>query len=375
LFSTLALAWFAQGTLAADSDWLCSTLAGNTTSPLAQSASGFLARAGQIYPSQLLGMVRASERIYLVNARDEGWSERVRQGLMELRLAEPDITAARRFHGAVSGAADVEIPAGEFVCLARARAGRHGLTLTGGGAMLLAPGRSVHLVDPYEPSIVVEVKAVGNEPLDFREILALSGRSGIYAGLAGKRAQPGASAAARRLDEAIVVALGPGGRLGELVITPRARDGDGKVEEKPAVTIVAAAPVVAPAPALPAVEAPPARVAQPETRADPAPAPPVAEVPPDRVVQADVPADPPLAKPVPPEAPAPVVVAVAEPVSVAAPVRAAARQAAGPLTGQSYEEYARTMRSLMALRRSGGVRSISELTYVHPAVEDLRAHR
>jgi hypothetical protein len=63
-------------------------------------------------------------------------------------------------------------------------------------------------------------------------------------------------------------------------------------------------------------------------------------------------------------------------VAVAAPARAPAAQAAArPGTGQSYEEYAKTMKTLLALRRSGSVRSISEMTYVHPAVEDLRARR
>lgn len=39
---------------------------------------------------------------------------------------------------------------------------------------------------------------------------------------------------------------------------------------------------------------------------------------------------------------------------------------------QSYQDYAKIMKTLMALRRSGGVRSISEMTYVHPAVELIR---
>lgn len=357
----------------AGGDWQCSTIGGRPVP--ARAASDFLERARQVYPSQLLGMVRSSERIYLVNARDDGWSERVRQGLMELRLAEPDITAARRFHSAVAGTADVEIPAGEFVCLARTRAGRHGLMLTGRGEMLLAPGKSVHLVDPHEPAIVVEVKAVGSEPLDFREILALSGRSGIYAGLAGRRAQPGAAAAVRRPGDAIVVALGPGGRLGEVVITPRAQDGGEKVEEKPATTTVAAAPAVVPVPALPAAKDPPVRVAQHDAQVVPTPAPPVVGEPVARVVKADVPTDPPLAKPLPPEAPVTIVAVVAEPASVAVPARAPAAQRTRPVAEQSYEEYAKAMKVLMALRRSGSVRSISEMTYVHPAVEDLRARR
>ncbi len=343
LVSALALVLCAQGGFAVGGDWQCFAPAGDTTPALRQSASSFLARAGQIYPSQLLGMVRSGGRAYLVNANDGGWGERVRLGLMELRLAEPDITAARRFQATVSGVADIEMPAGEFVCLARARASRHGLALNRDGAVLLAPGKSVHLVDPYEPTIVVEVKAVGAQPLDFREIFALSGRSGIYAGLAGARARPDVAVEERKPEGAIAVALGPAGRVnGEVVMTPRPQEPDGK--ESPVVLATAAAP--------PVVEAPPARAAA-----------------------AEVPAAPPPAKPLLPEIPAAVETEVAKPVLVASIVRAPVAQETRPAAGQSYEDYAKTMKSLLAVRRSGGVRSVSEMTYVHPAVENFRTMR
>ena len=62
---------------------------------------------------------------------------------------------------------------------------------------------------------------------------------------------------------------------------------------------------------------------------------------------------------------------------VRAPVVIAARvgpAAAGPQPAaeQSYADYAKVMKTLMALRRSDSVRSVSEMTYVHPAVEVLR---
>ena len=414
LIVAIAMALSAGAAGAADGDWQCSTIGGRPVP--ARAVSGFLDRALQIYRSQLLGIVRSGERIYLMNSSDEGWGERVRLGLMELRMAEPDITAARRFRGAVAGTPDVEVPAGEFVCLAHARAGRHGVTLTGRGDMLLAPGRLVHLVDPQEPGIVVVVRAFGGGPLDFREILAMSGRSGIYAGLAGRRAQPAATAAERRPGDAIVIALGPAGRLGEIVVMPRAQDGGERIEEKPAITTAAIvppiqAPVVALAPAPPAAGGPTARVVVPEVPVAatvmkplppeapatvviavaepvatvppveapvvaPASAPSIAAEPPVRVARAELSAAPPPAKPLPPEAPAAVVIAVAEPVAVAAPIRISAAQAAArPAVGQSYEDYSKAMKTLMALRRSGSVLSVSEMTYVHPAVEDLRARR
>src|SRR4029079_13108932 len=164
---------------------------------------------------------------------------------MELRLAEPDITAARRFQGAVSGTVAMEIPSGDYACVSRERAGRQGLALDGRGRMSLAAGKSVHLVDPREWSVVVEVKAVGAEPLDFREILALSGRSGIYAGLTSRRARSSTAGAVEGAGGGIEVAIGPPGRPdGEVLITPRT----GEDEAKAATVAVAAIPVVPPAP-------------------------------------------------------------------------------------------------------------------------------
>ena len=305
LIHSLALLACAPGAAAADG-WQCATVGIGAAPALAQTNAGYLARAGRIYPSQLLGMVSAGGRLYLLNANDGGWNERVRQGLMELRLAEPDITAARRFHVTASGVVPIDPPAGDYVCLARERAGRHGLTLGGGGEVRLAPGRSVHLVDPLEGAIVVEVRAVGREPLDFREILVLSGRSGIYAGLAGRRPQVEAAATAREPPFPLAVAVGPAERPdAEVIFTRRpVVDAPAAIEESTPAVDVATAPAVP----VPIVQAP-----------SPSPG-----------------------------------------------ARAA---------GQSYEEYAKAMKTMLALKRSGGVRSMSEMTFVHPAVENLRSIR
>ena len=405
----MALAAGGQPALA---DWQCLS-AGATGPAAAQAASDYLSRAESIYSEQLLGVLRAGDRVYLVNARDDGWSERVRLGLMELRLAEPDITAARRFQATLAGGTTPEaarIPAGEFVCLARERAARQGLELRG-EAILLAAGKSVHLVDPMELGIVVEVRAVGGQALDLREIFAASARAGIYAGLFRGRAQSGPVVAVRPPESAVTFPVGPIGRPhGEVVIMARAPVGD-RLDDAGAADVpsVPASATVLAVPAPPVAEQPPARVAMADVPATPlsvkplpqeipaavvvavakpapvaapaakearpvvvaTPAPPVAEQPPARVAKADVTVAPPPAKPSPQEIPAAVVVAVAEPVRIAAP----AAQRTRPVAGQSYEDYAKTMKELMGLRRSGAVRSISEMTYVHPAVEDLQARR
>jgi hypothetical protein len=345
LVPALALAACGHTALA---DWQCLS-AGATVPAAAQAASDYLGRAERVYPAQLLGVLRSGGRVYLVNARDDGWSERVRLALMELRLAEPDITAARRFQSAVGGTVAQDVPPGEFACLERERAGRHGFALTAGGAVLLAAGESVHLVDPAEPAIAVEVKATGGQVLDLREIFAGGGRAGIYAGLAASRARPGV---------AVALKVGPPERpSGEIVVTPQAVE-SGKEEETAAIPGANDAPS-GQAPAV----------------VPPAPIPPVAAESPARVVKADVPVAPLPVEPLPQEAPAAVVVKGAEPMSIVAPGGAPAAQGTRPAAGQSYEEYAKTMKALMALRRSGSVSSISEMTYVHPAVEGLRGRR
>ncbi len=399
-------------------EWQCLS-AGSTVPAAAQAASDYLGRAERVYPEQLLGVLRSGDRVYLVNARDDGWSERVRLGLLELRLAEPDITAERRFQAALSGglASDVgRIPVGEFVCLERGRAARQGLAFRG-AAVLLAAGKSVHLVDPVDVAIAVEVRAVGSEPLDLREIFAASARAGIYAGLFRGRAQSGPVVAVRPPESAVTFPVGPIGRPdGEVVITSRAgmmlasiaatSTADAPSVQLPAASPVAPAPPVAvdpptrvaraDVPAAPPVAQPvppaapvpvvieiaepvsiAARVEAPAVRAPPvvlaASAPPVA-VEPARVARAEVPAAPP-ARPLPPVAAAPAATETAAPVLIAARVSAPAAQAPRSAAEQSYEDYAKTMKALLELRRSGGVRSISEMTYVHPAIEDLRARR
>ena len=354
---TVALAFvtgLATGGQPALADWQCLS-AGAKVPAAAQAASNYLERAERVYPTQLLGLMRAGERVYLVNARDDGWSERVRQGLMELRLPEPDITAARRFQGTLSGGPTPDasgIPVGEFVCLERVRAGRQGLAFRG-EAVLLGAWKSVHLVDPMELGIVVEVKAVGDQPLDLREIFAASARAGIYAGLFRGRAQSGPVVAVRPPESAVTFPVGPIERPDvEVVIMARAAVGD-RLNDAVAAD-VRAVPASATVPV--------------------ASVPPVAEQPPTRVAKAEVLAAP-TAQPLPPIAAAPVAAETAAPVIIAARVSAPAAQTPGRVAEQSYEDYARTMKSLMELRRSGAVRSISEMTYVHPAVEDLRARR
>ncbi len=336
-------------------DWQCLS-AGARVPAAARAASDYLKRAERVYPTQVLGLLRAGDRVYLVNGRDDGWIERVRLGLLELRLAEPDITAARRFQAALSGGPTPEasgIPAGEFVCLARERAARQGLAFRD-EAILLATGKSIFLVDPIELTIAVEVRADGGQPLDLREIFSAGARAGIYAGLYKGRASSEPAVAARPAEVPVAIAARPIVQPDSAAfIAPLAAEAV-IVEEKAVVTAKA--------------DVPPVQV---PTGVRAASAPPVVEDTPVRVVKVDEPASAPAK---PREASAAMVVASAGPIVIAAPAVTPATQGR-PVAEQSYDDYAKTMKELMAIRLSGAVRSISEMTYVHPAVEDLRARR
>jgi hypothetical protein len=296
--------------------WQCAPTGAGALSPaIAEAARDYLGRVEAIYPYQALGLVRAGDRFYLMNSSDIEWGARTRLHLLALRLRDSTLTAERQ---ATRGAPGAAPPPGGFVCLAAARAEREGLARTPQGEIVLAAGRSVHLVDPQEPEVAVEVRAAQDRSLSLGEIFRRSSRTGIYAGLTGQvsgQAPPAASAAAREpADGTLVIRVAAAGRPAS----------ETRVEVSAPVHDLMAAAIVPPAPAAKAVLDP-----EPITASG---------TPPSRVRLA----------------------------------ASTARPAVQPAAGQTYEEYAKAMKTLLAVRRSGAVRSVSELTYVHPAVEMIR---
>ena len=73
----------AAGAAAPVPKWECSPGGASAMSPaLADAARDYLGRVEAIYPHQVLGLVRAGERYYLLNSRDVEWGERTRLYLM-----------------------------------------------------------------------------------------------------------------------------------------------------------------------------------------------------------------------------------------------------------------------------------------------------
>jgi hypothetical protein len=290
--------------------WQCAPTGSGAVAPaLADAARDYLGRVEAVYPHQVLGLVRAGDRYYLLNARDVGWSERMRLHLLALRLRETYLTPQRQEAGASPGSSP---PPGDFTCLAASRAEREGLVRRPTGEIVLAAGQSLHLVNPQVPEVAVEVRAAADRPLSMGGILQRSAHTGIYAGLTERAAAaPDGAATLETPDATLIVRTAS---IGASAVPPR----------EPA-------PEIAPAPA------------------------------PEQPVQVAV-APEPATVPAPPAAVAPVVL----PASVAVP------PAAGYAVPAPYEDYAKAMKTLMALKRSRGVLSVGEMTYVHPAVEVFR---
>jgi hypothetical protein len=384
----------AAGAAAPVSTWQCSPGGASAMAPaLAEAARDYLGRVEAIYPHQVLGLVRAGDRYYLLNSRDVEWSERTRLHLLALRLREPYLTPERQETGTAPGSPP---PTGSFVCLA-SRAEREGLTRTPFGEVVLAAGQSVHLVDPHEPQVAVEVRAGRDQPLNLGEIFHRSARAGIYAGLTGQMSgparQPAGGATIERPDGTLIFrTASAGGSVVETRVAPQPDVRQAAPVAPVPDAVVAAAPELRGVDTLSGLSPKRAREEQPPAVVAVAPAPP--PVAPDKVAVAAPPREP---EP-PPSTEPPAPVAVARPAPVSAPpapasipespeIVARAAPAAPALLPSTrvmvqsvpagavpaaYDDYAKAMKTLMALKRSRSVLSVGEMTYVHPAVEVFR---
>jgi hypothetical protein len=297
--------------------------------------AGAVNRFAGLYAGRVFGLVRSGDRIYLLGSGAYTSRTGLRADVISAAPARHEFVAQRHVFDS--------LPArGDAVCLIEPDAANNGLLVSGQGAVILQPGRSVSLFDPSDPAVMVELKAANDIPMDIRGIAALSGRLGVYAGVMRQRGQRDASIAVQRADGRIAFRAVPdtstvvaGG--GSVTLAVAAAE-----EARPAAEAARTAPVaVEPAAAM--AEAKPATI---ETR-----------VPPARVEAQVVPAPAPATAPI---------VAAGLPEE---PIRTAPAADRKQLDDASYEN---ALRKLME-RQGAGVRSISALTQVHPAIDALRA--
>jgi hypothetical protein len=301
--------------------WPCSAVGSGDAALLpADRLAGVVNRFMGLYSTHVLGLVQTKERVYLLGTGNITSQVGLRADVLSVSPASHEFVS--QLHEFRVAAGSARSGATGFICLRTPDAGRHGLAQDGQGEVMLAAGASVSLFDPADPALTVELKAAERSAMNLRDIAALSGRMGIYAGLMRSRGQRDASIAVQGADGRIAFRAIP-------EVLPA-------VAERGTVTLaVAAAPAERPA----ASE----KAAVTEPRAPvPAAGPVIAEV----------------------------AIAAAAPVESVPPKPAAA--GVSPIAIASRDVgYENAMRKLME-RQGGSVRSVSALTQVHPAVDALR---
>ena len=149
---------------------------------------------GLVAPSEILGTLRSNGKVYLLNSAGvlfgAGSTVDV-AGLVasSLKLSDSDFQANRlRFTdgagaGTVANHGNINTDTGGEVYLVGSAVTNGGVITSPKGHVVLAAGKQVELVNPGTPNLRVEINAPDNQVLNLGDIVAESGRIGIYAGL------------------------------------------------------------------------------------------------------------------------------------------------------------------------------------------------
>ena len=153
-----------------------------------------LNRVVGVDPSAILGTLQSNGRVFLINPNGvlfgAGATVDV-AGLVAstLNLSNADFLAGRMRFTEVAGAGGVvnqgtiTTPSGGQVYLVAPNVQNSGIINSPQGEVILAAGKSVEIVDSMTPNLRVEITAPDNEAVNVGQIIANSGKIGIYAGL------------------------------------------------------------------------------------------------------------------------------------------------------------------------------------------------
>lgn len=170
------------------------------------SSSAVLNRVVGGASSAILGALQSNGQIYLINPSGIliGPGARIDvAGLIAstLDLSNQDFLAGRYQFNAASQAGKLDnqgsitTPAGGHIYLIAPNLENSGILTSPKGDILLAAGHRVYLVDSADPSLQVVVSAPDHQALNLGQIIAASGRVGIYGALVGHRGQISADSA------------------------------------------------------------------------------------------------------------------------------------------------------------------------------------
>ncbi|KRC03556.1 hypothetical protein ASE26_01605 [Duganella sp. Root198D2] len=159
-------------------------------------------------PSRILGSLQSNGQVYLLNPNGVLFGQGARidvQGLVasSLALSDADFLAGRLHFSGGTGAGKVEhqgqISTGQggLVYLVAPQVENNGIIHAPGGAVMLAAGHSVQLVDGANPALQVVVSAPDDQALNLGQVVAQGGRIGIFGALVNQRGTASADSAVR----------------------------------------------------------------------------------------------------------------------------------------------------------------------------------
>lgn len=157
-------------------------------------------------PSQILGALQSNGRVLLINPNGIlfGQGAQVNVGGLvasTLNISNDDFLAGRMKFQAGDKAANLQnqgsitSAAGGQIYLIAPNVENSGLLTSPKGEVVLAAGRSVHLVDGANPDLHVVVSAPDNQAINLGQVVAESGNVGIYGALIKQRGLVSANSA------------------------------------------------------------------------------------------------------------------------------------------------------------------------------------
>jgi len=149
-------------------------------------------------PSRILGLLQSNGRVFLINPSGILFGQGARidvNGLIAstLNISNQDFLAGKynftagSIAGSIQNQGTITTPEGGKVYLIAPDIENSGIITTPKGEVLLAAGHSVQLVDSLDPDIAVVVSAPENKAVNLGQIVAQSGKVGIYGGLISQR--------------------------------------------------------------------------------------------------------------------------------------------------------------------------------------------
>ena len=149
-------------------------------------------------PSKILGLLQSNGRVFLINPNGILFGQGARidvNGLVAstLNLSNQDFLAGKYNFtaganaGAIENQGTITTPTGGKVYLIAPNIENSGIINSPKGDIILAAGHSVYLVDSLDPDISVVISAPENKAVNLGQIVAESGRVGIYGGLISQK--------------------------------------------------------------------------------------------------------------------------------------------------------------------------------------------